>query len=597
MSELDPNEAFDFEKSLAHLSSDEKTIIRYHLRRRDAQTCPTPRPFIWFLMGGRGSGKTWTAANWIFEYARYLALTLPQTPEHDVIRVGLVGQTFSDVQKTMCEGQSGLLSIIPKELQIKWNRSSTELWVHIPSADRTIYFAGFTSQVPEKLRGPQFHIAWIDEPAKLEDANAEPMARDTTWSNLMFGLRLGKEVNAPHVIVSGTPTDCKLVQYLSTHAQSHMTHMTTLDNRANLPETTIREILALNPSSRTYRQEVLAEILLDNPDALFEQSSIDVNRSRVPTDKELAEDGLPPLRKILGWDPSVSTSEDGDEAGIIITGYTEEVKIKTRVPRNGKPVITKETEAYILKDLSGHLSPYDQAVLIIKTMLDDKIEDLVFERNQGSDQIITILTQVLKEKTADFTIRKIGGKASKIYGSMNKYKVTCHLLDGTMHTFTINSIHAQKNKKIRAETASIKYDQGKVHHPPTNQPLPVCPREHCKQSLEIQMTGWNPNNTSHRYGSPDRLDALVYTILLIFGSGTIKNKNKNNNNNSLITAPTASQMGNNQPGLRLDQQITKTPIRRKGPTGIYSRDVANTTNNGGILANGRMSPEEISKYW
>lgn len=602
MADTDPLEGFDFGKSLAHLSADEKTILRYHLRRRDAQTCPDPRPFIWFLMGGRGSGKTWTAANWIFEYARQLALTLPQTEEHDKIRVALVGQSFSDVQKTMCEGQSGLLSIIPKELQIKWNRSSSELWVRIPSAmnsygePREIYFAGFTSQVPEKLRGPQFHIAWLDEPAKLEDSNAEPMARDTTWSNLMFGLRLGHEVNAPHVIVSGTPTDCKLVQYLYNHEQSHITHMTTLENRDNLPETTIREILALNPSSRTYRQEVLAEILLDNPDALFEQASIEENRAAPPTNEELAEDNRPPLRKILGWDPSVSTSEDGDEAGIILTGYTEEVKIKARGHRGGRPTITKDLEAYVLKDLSGHLSPYDQAVLIIDTMLEEKIQDLVFERNQGADQIITILTQVLKEKTADFTIRKLKGKTKTVnlYGSVDRYLIICHLLDGTIHRFTANSIHALKNKKVRAETASIKYDQGKVHHPLAN-PLPVCDKESCKQSLEIQMTSWNPNIASNRYISPDRLDALVYTILLIFGSGTTKDK-------KFLTSPTASQTGNNptpnqNPNvLRSDQQIGKS-YKKKGPTGIYSTDVVNTTAQGGLLESGRMSPEDMNRLW
>lgn len=590
----DPLEAFDFEKSLAHLSPDEKTIIRYHLRRRDAQTCPAPRPFIWFLMGGRGSGKTWTAANHIFEYARQLALTLPKSEEHDMIRVALVGQSFSDVQKTMCEGQSGLLSIIPKELQIKWNRSSTELWVRIPSAlnsygePRVIYFAGFTSQVPEKLRGPQFHIAWIDEPAKLQDSNAEPMGRDTTWSNLMFGLRLGEEVNAPHIIVSGTPTDCKLVQYLSTHEDSHMTHMTTLDNRANLPETTIRGILALNPNSRTYRQEVLAEILLDNPDALFEQSSIDENRSNPPTPEELREEGRNPLRKILGWDPSVSTSEDGDEAGIVLTGYTEEVKIKTRANRKGKPTITKDLEAYVLEDLSGHLSPYEQAVLVIDTMLDNKIQDLVFERNQGADQIMTILTQVLKEKTADFTIRKLPGKKANLYGSVDRYKITCHLLDGTIHTFTANSIFAQKNKKIRAETASIKYDQCKVHHPPAPaHSLPICEKESCKQSLEIQMTGWNPNITSHRYNSPDRLDALVYTILLIFGSGTTKDKK------SLINAPTATSSSTS---LRIDQQIHK---KKRGPTSIYSIDIVNTQAGGELFSEGegRIDPAHMDSVW
>ena len=579
----------DFERELKHLSADELTILRYHLKRRDAQTCPSPRPFIWFLMAGRGSGKTWTAANHIFEYARQLALNLPRSPEHDIIRVACVGQNFADVQKTMIEGQSGVLSIIPDELKdpskgFKWNRTGPDLWVPIPSANRLLYFQGFTSQKPEKIRGPQFHVAWIDEPAKLEDANLEPMGRDTTWSNLLLATRLGKEVNAPHIIITGTPTDCKLVQYLSNHEDSHVTHMTTLDNRENLPDQYIKEILSLNPNSRTYRQEVLAEILLDNPDAIFEQASIDANRAGEPPTDEL--DPRQSFQKVLGWDPSVSTADDGDEAGIILTGFTTEV-----IKRVGtKKIVEIPAEAYVLEDLSGHLSPYEQSVLILDTIFKHRVTDLVFEQNQGADQIITILTQVLKEKTQDFTIRKVAERARTLHGSIKRYQINATTESGEHHRFTVNAIHASKNKKTRAETASIKYDQGHVHHPIKGS-LPVCEKEACKQSLEIQMTQWNPNVSSHRYSSPDRMDALVYTLLLIFGSGTGRN------GKTLVSAPTSSKSLVSSPGrgLRSDQQITKE--KKKTYASIYSRDVINTSNTGGILADGRYTIDAIIDAW
>jgi phage terminase large subunit-like protein len=302
--------------------------------------------------------------------------------------------------------------------------------------------------------------------------------------------------------------------------------MTTWHNRQNLPKHYVEELERLDPNSRTYRQEVLAELLLDTPDALFNQESINEDRANPPED--------PPPFKVLGYDPAASSGDGADEAGIIVVGYVPEVKSKARASKNGggRPLIESPTQAYVLKDLSGHLAPSEQAELVIRTVLEEKIGDLIFEQNQGVDNIVTLLSHALKDQTADYTIRRHRKAKQTDFGPVKRFTVKAFLLDGTVHQFLISAIHAMKSKKVRAESVSYQYDTHRVHHP---KDLPTCRLESCKQSLEIQMTTWSPNQTSGRAQSPDRMDALVYALFHVFGRHAL-----HSNANSRLTAPTST---------------------------------------------------------
>lgn len=520
-------------------------IIRWHLQRREAQTAPQPLPLIWFLLGGRGSGKTWTSANHIWEYC----VDLDNSPKNRIVRVALVGETFDDVKKTMIEGETGLLNVIPKDLQPTWNRTLGELKVAIPGPPyREIHFNSYTSERPDKLRGPQFHVAWLDEPAKMKDADVEPTTKGCTWSNLIFGLRLG---TYPHIVVSGTPTPCRLVKYLLAHPNCVTSRMSTWDNRENLAEHYLEELSRLKPDSRTARQEIFAEVLLDNPDSLFEQDSIDNHRM------EPAEDDK--VIKVLGYDPSASSAAESDETGIVLTAYTPEVRHKIG-PKGGQPHYKEIIHAYVLKDLSGHYTPSEQTMLVMKTILEEKVDDLVFEQNQGVEFVMVALEQALKDLTnGQYKIRKSTRPRKAEYGSVKRFMVTAvwdHPIDGlTTHKFTISAIHATKNKQVRAETASIRYDSGQVHHPPDSKPLPTCPLDACRASLESQMTSWNPRESG---ASPDRLDALVYTLLFIFGA---KGMHKNP---VIVAAP-----------REITQQTSQhaAVAKKKGYATLYSADL------------------------
>ena len=542
---LTPEQLHTFTLSL---TDPELALLRWYLQRRPEQQPPSPLPPFWFLRGGRGSGKTMTAANHIFEYA--LAMTPQQVGPQRKIRIALVGETFDDVKKTMVEGETGLLGVIPESLVLAWNRTLGELVVQLPTPFyREIHFNSYTSEKPDKLRGPQFHGAWIDEPAKLKDANLHPDTTGTTWSNLMMGLRLGQH---PHVTITGTPTPCQLVLYLQAHPRCVQTVMTSWQNRQNMPQNQIDYLESLQPGSRTYRQEVLAEVLTDNPDALFSEEQIDNNRRPLP-------DTSTPLLKVLGYDPSASASTEEDEAGIMLCHYTRAVTEQTVLEGKRVTLVKEPTRAYPTHDLSGHYTPKEQTTLVIRTALDYEVDDIIFEQNQGVQFIMDSLEQALKEQVLEYTIRKEKTPRRSDYGSTKRFHVTAIMHDGSIQKFTISAVQASQGKKVRAGMVSARYDSNQVHHPPKETPLPTCPHDNCRQSLELQQTSWSPISSN---SSPDRLDALVYALLHIFGS-----TGKPRGGHATISSPAKLQLA-----AERSSNLQKAQLR-SGNAKMYSVDI------------------------
>lgn len=532
----------DLTKKLKSLSTSDLVILRWHLRRRKAQICPTPIPTIWWLLGGRGAGKTYTAANHIYEYSA----TLPFTEENETVFVALLGSIYDDVKNTMIEGKSGLLKTIPEEDLLKWNRTNGELSWRVIGPEgqlREVHCNAYTSEKPDKLRGPNTHLVWIDEYAKFKDANDDPTKAGTTWNNMMLGLRLGTK---PHVIVTGTPTDCRLSKYLLAHPSMLMSHMTTIDNKDNLPDSFFDEILLMDPNSRTYRQEVLAELIFDNPDAIFSLENIDLFRASVPAEEDI-------VYKVLGYDPSASSAAEADECGIILTAYTPEVKEKTK-ETGGRPRIVKPTHAYVLKDLSGHYTPKEQTELVIQTVLNEGVNDLVFEQNQGVEFVMQSLEQAIKDSVLEYHIRKQPKAKKTDYGIVKRWQVSGVDSNGMTFKFMIYAVHATSQKKLRAEMVSTRYDSGQIHHPPKDQPLPTCQVQTCRAQIESQMTSWDPKKNY----SPDRLDALGYCMLHIFANFMITRSKV-----TITRPPGVTQSGSQHQAIR--------PVR-KGRAGIYAAD-------------------------
>jgi phage terminase large subunit-like protein len=196
-----------FEDLLAYAAAieDEEELVRFvdrlptPVRRRMIETwewqahrgqLPPPGEWrVWFLMAGRGFGKTRAGAEWVSQIAR----------THPGARIALVGATREDVAKVMIEGRSGLLRAA--------RTGEGTLWV--PSRG-IFYFASgaeghvFSAEAGEGLRGPEHDFAWCDELAKWERAEA-------CWDNLQMGLRAGER---PRVLVTTTPRPLRLLRAL-----------------------------------------------------------------------------------------------------------------------------------------------------------------------------------------------------------------------------------------------------------------------------------------------------------------------------------------------------------------------------------------------
>jgi len=192
---------------------------------------------IWLMLAGRGAGKTRTAA----EQIGWWAYEQPGT------RWLVAAPTSADVRGTCFEGDSGLVSVIPKSLVADYNKTAHELRLHNGSLIK-----GIPASEPERFRGPQFHGGWCDELAAwdyLQEA----------WDQIQFGMRLGKRTR---MICTTTPRPKDLIIELMGREGDDvvMTTASTYTNLANLSENFRKQILSYEGTTLG-RQEIYAEII------------------------------------------------------------------------------------------------------------------------------------------------------------------------------------------------------------------------------------------------------------------------------------------------------------------------------------------------
>jgi predicted phage terminase large subunit-like protein len=313
---------------------------------RPEQLPPTGDWSIWMINAGRGFGKTRTGAEWTRALAEAASVS----------RIALVGPTAADVRDVMVEGESGLLAIAPNSNRPIYEPSKRRLtWPNGVQA------ALFSSEEPERLRGPQHGAAWCDELGAWRNLQS-------TWDMLQFGLRLGKR---PRQIITTTPRPIKLLRELLKRAGKDVvvTSGSTYDNRENLAPSFFSQIVSRYEGTRLGRQELNAELLEDTPGALWTRDLIEQGRC--------AKADIPPMRRIVvAIDPAISVSESSDETGIIVAG------------------LGTDGHGYVLADASGKFPPIEwarRAVALYRTWGADRI---IAEANQGGAMVETTVRTV-----------------------------------------------------------------------------------------------------------------------------------------------------------------------------------------------------------
>lgn len=298
----------------------------------------------WLVLAGRGFGKTRVGAEWITEKVR--------AGQHG--RIALVAKDPGEARDVMVEGESGLQAVAPKGWYPKYEPSKKRV-----SWPNGVIATTYSSEEYDELRGPQHHLAWVDELLKYRYAQE-------TWDQLMFGLRLGQH---PQCCITSTPRPTKLLKLLMADPHTIVTRGSTYDNKANLAPSFFSNIIRRYEGTRLGRQELDAAILDDNPSALWSYALID--RTRV-----MLKD-VPPMRRVVvAIDPAVTWDEDSADTGIAVAGLGE------------------DDHGYLFGDFSEHVAPErwaQKAITLLETFSGDRI---IGEVNNGGDLIESVLRNV-----------------------------------------------------------------------------------------------------------------------------------------------------------------------------------------------------------
>jgi phage terminase large subunit-like protein len=265
------------------------------------------------------------------------------------------------------------------------------------------------------------------------------------WDQLMFGLRLGVD---PRVVVTTTPRPTPLIRQLVSAPTTVVTRGTTYENRGHLAAAFYESIVRQYEGTRLGQQELLAELLDDNPGALFRRDDIEKGRVR---------EAPPLLRIVVAIDPAVSSGESSSETGILVVG------------------LGVDGHAYVLADLSGRFTPYEWAVKAVDAFHGHRADRIVAEKNQGGALVESNL------RTVDPRI---------------PYK----------------GVTATRGKTVRAEPVAGLYEQGRVHHVGCFSKLEdqMCawdPSAVVSKSRRESVLA-----SAARSSSPDRMDALVWAL-------------------------------------------------------------------------------------
>jgi phage terminase large subunit-like protein len=421
---------------------------------------------IWFIMAGRGFGKTRSGAEWIDALAR----------ADDGLRIALVGASFDDVRNVMIEGESGILACARDRKQPIW----------APALRRLVWPGGamarcYSAAEPEGLRGPAHHLAWADEVARW-DASADGSAGggsagsanrsrgEMAWDNLMMGLRLGER---PMLCATTTPRSVPLVRRILAMPGVAVSGGPTHANRANLSDMFVESMERQYGDTAYGRQEIGGELIEDIEGALWSRALLESCRVSFPTSSGgLCSSGTPlalrpqadaadvirPFgdealeRVVIGVDPPASST--GDACGIVVCGSLTH-------PIEG----TVEAEYLVLEDATVEkASPERWARAVAEAAMRWGADRIVAEANNGGEMVRRVL------EAEDVALPVV-------------------------------LVHARGSKAARAEPVAIQYQRGRVAH------AGRFPK------LEDEMCGLIPGGGYAGPGrSPDRADALVWAL-------------------------------------------------------------------------------------
>ena len=374
--------------------------MRWLMQARPEQITPSGNWLMWLILSGRGWGKSRVGSEDLVDWAW-------RHPNH---RAGIIAPTLGLAKKVCVEGDSGLLSVLPRG---SYTYNKAELVVTLANGCR---IDAYSAEQPERLRGPQHHRLWLEEMA------AWGPQLQNTWDMAMFGLRLPLRDGKPNqAVITTTPKPLPLVRDLLKRETTHVTRGSTFDNAANLSEATLVELRRQYEGTRLGRQELHGEVLEDLEGALWNLMMIENGRL-----KDLDELDLDIFDKIcVAVDPAVTDTADSDETGIVVTGIT-------RMCPCGRAT-DEQPHAIVLEDgsMKGHVKDWSDQVIRLTEKY--AAEEIVAEVNNGGDMVEAVLQSASARRSLSQGVR-------------------------------YRSVRASRAKRTRAEPAGMLYEKARVHH-------------------------------------------------------------------------------------------------------------------------------------
>lgn len=332
----------------------------------------------WLVLAGRGWGKTQTGAEWVYRRVR----------RGEARRVGLIAPTTGDVRDVMVEGPAGIMASGYPEERPEYLPSRRLL--RFPNGAQA---TTFSADEPDRLRGPQHDTLWFDEPA------AWRYLRDA-YDMATMGLRQGRN---PRWMATTTPRPLPLIKEWLGDTDVHVTRGSSYENLVNLAPTFRKAILERYEGTRLGRQELNAEVLDDNPLALWTREMVEAGR---------VGDYPRLVRVVVGVDPGASDDpETAAENGIVVVGMDQ------------------EGDCYVLDDYSRVGSPHVWGAAVATAYHRYQADRVVGEVNNGGDMVRYVV------ETSDPTVN-------------------------------FKEVRASRGKSVRAEPVSSLYekDPPRVHH-------------------------------------------------------------------------------------------------------------------------------------
>jgi phage terminase large subunit-like protein len=313
------------------------------------------------------------------------------------------------------EGPSGLLRRSPPWL--------TPKYVKMPRPKLTfpngVTLLGFSGEDPESLRGFSGTAAAMDEWCAMRYP-------EETLDMLLMCLREGDD---PQLLITTTPKPIPILRKLVKDPSVYVVTGNTWENSSNLPPQYLALLKDKYEGTILGRQELEAEILDDNPHAMFRR--LDFDATRVVWDvrhQNVTEERARLIASmeeiVVAIDPSTKDKKSSDECGIIVAG------------RRGK-------EYYLIADESDVMKPREWAEKGVKLYRQYGASWIVIETNMGGDMVVDTI------RTVDDTV-------------------------------PIKPIHATKSKSVRAQPISSLSQQHRIHH------IGLFPK------LEDELCVWEP---------------------------------------------------------------------------------------------------------